>query len=260
MQPKTEELLYFLLWSAEKLMQPTYRNLTESFEGWAYRNGLLRQLGTLQKQRFIERKEDSPGERIYRLTEQGRLHALGGRDPVAQWSRGWDGVWRLVLYDLPVAHNAQRARLRRYLCTRGFGFLQNSVWISPDPLEEELRLFAGVESEVEKLIVLEAKPCAGESDAEIVSASWDFARINRRYEQYLHLLEQKLRGTLAKKSEANKLRRWATAERTAWRHAVDFDPLLPAKLLPPDYLGRRAWERRVEVLREAGRSLQRFVA
>src|ERR1043165_3903506 len=128
MQPKTEELLNFLLWSADKLMRPTFRNLTDSYESWAYRNGLLPQVTKLEKQQLLERDPKSRIERLYRLTEQGRLHALGGRDPQAQWRRYWDGRWRLVLFDVPEGQNARRERLRRYLRSRAFGCLQGSVW------------------------------------------------------------------------------------------------------------------------------------
>jgi hypothetical protein len=41
---KTEELLDFLLWSAEVLTQPAFRNLTDSHDSRAYRNGLLKQV------------------------------------------------------------------------------------------------------------------------------------------------------------------------------------------------------------------------
>ena len=42
MKPQTEEFLNFLLWSVEMLARPTFRNLTDSYESWAYRNNLLR--------------------------------------------------------------------------------------------------------------------------------------------------------------------------------------------------------------------------
>jgi hypothetical protein len=71
------------------------------------------------------------------------LHVLGGRDPEAQWARPWDGQWRLVLFDVPTGQNAQRERLRRYLRDKGFGYLQNSVWISPDPLTAEREVLGG---------------------------------------------------------------------------------------------------------------------
>ena len=53
-------------------MRPTFRNLTESYESWAYRNGLLFQLHRLERRRWIERKASAPEDRIYRLTEEGR--------------------------------------------------------------------------------------------------------------------------------------------------------------------------------------------
>jgi phenylacetic acid degradation operon negative regulatory protein len=257
-KPKTEEFLYFLLYSAEQLTRPSFRNLDESFEGWAYRNGFLDQIAALERQRFIERKSGNPEARVYRLTTRGRLHALNGRDPEARWSRPWDGRWRLVIFDLPTTQNTERSRLRRYLRDKGFGYLQNSVWITPDPLDEQAKTLRGAKVDVESLILLEASPCAGESDAEIVAGAWDFDVINQRYARYLKILKEKPIGKLTNKERAVTMRHWADAERAAWRDAVNSDPLLPERLLPPGYLGRRAWQRRIEVLRKAKRDLQTF--
>jgi hypothetical protein len=181
MKAKTEELLNLLLWTADRLMRPTFRNLTDSYEGWAYRNGLSRQVRILEKESLLEARGDSPDERVFRLTDRGRLCALGGRDPWERWSRGWDGRWRMVLFDVPVARDSHRRRLRRYLHERGFGCLQGSVWVTPDPLTEEKKILVGARIDVASLLLLEAQPCAGESDAEIVAGAWDFERINQHY-------------------------------------------------------------------------------
>jgi DNA-binding transcriptional regulator PaaX len=258
MKAKTEEFLNFLLWSADKLARPTFRNLTDSYESWAYRNGLLRQVATLGQQQLLERDPAAPDDRMYRLTWRGRMHALGGRDPQARWSREWDGRWRLVLFDVPTAQNTQRTRLRRYLRDKGFGYLQNSVWITPDSLAEERQILVGGKINVESLILLEARPCAGESDAEIVAGAWDFERINRRYGRHLKILGERPLGTLGQETAAKALLCWAAAEHEAWLDAVTNDPLLPKRILPPDYLGQQAWRRRIEVLREAGRQLRTF--
>jgi len=122
---------------------------------------------------MLERDHAAPDDRVYRLTRQGRLHALGGRDPQARWAREWDGRWRLVLFDVPTAQNSHRTRLRRYLRDKGFGYLQNSVWITPDSLDAERQILVGGKINVESLLLLEARPCAGESDAEIVAGAWD---------------------------------------------------------------------------------------
>ena len=258
MKPKTEELLNLLLWSADKLMRPTFRNLTDSYESWAYRNGLHRQLSVLEKGRLIETHAGSPDERVYRLTAQGRLCALGGRDPQAQWSRQWDGRWRLVLFDVPVARDSHRRRLRRYLHDRGFGCLQGSVWVTPDPLEAERQILVGAKIDVGSLLLLDARPCAGESDAEIVAGAWDFERINRRYSRLMKILDERPGADLRSDAAAKSLLRWATAEREAWLDAVTNDPLLPERLLPSGYLGQTAWQRRIEAFRQAGAQLRTF--
>ncbi len=67
----------------------------------------------------------------------------------------------MVLFDVPQSKASDRARLRRSLADRGFGYLQNSVWITPDPLTEEREALGAGRVDVESLIILEARPCAG---------------------------------------------------------------------------------------------------
>jgi phenylacetic acid degradation operon negative regulatory protein len=258
MNLKTEEFMNLLLWSVDVLTRPTFRNLTDSYESWAYRNGLLKQVSRLEQRQLLERDTNYPDDRLYRLTTQGRLHVLGGRDPEVQWGRAWDGRWRLVLFDVPVGQNAQRERLRRYLHDKGFGHLQNSVWIRPHPLTQEREILGGGKINVESLILLEARPCAGESDAEIVAGAWDFEHINRRYARHLKVLEARPGNALRSDATARAMLHWAAAERQAWLDAVKHDPLLPSRILPSDYLGQQAWRRRLEVLRDAGRQLRTF--
>jgi phenylacetic acid degradation operon negative regulatory protein len=258
MKPRTEELLNFLLWTADKLVRPTFRNLTDSYESWAYRNGLLRQLKTLEKQHLLERDSQGSAERLYRLTEQGRLHSLGGRDPDKQWARPWDGCWRLVLFDVPVTQRTRRQRLRRYLRARGFGCLQGSVWVTPDPLQTEREILAGGKVDVASMLLLEARPCAGESDAEIVAGGWVFEHINRLYAQHLDVLKQRPAGPPRDPPVAKAFQCWAARERQAWLGAVTLDPLLPQALLPPNYLGCQSWQQRRKALRGMGQYLRAF--
>jgi phenylacetic acid degradation operon negative regulatory protein len=164
----------------------------------------------------------------------------------------------LVLFDVPTAQNTHRVRLRRYLRDRGFGYLQNSVWITPDSMEEERRALIYGKVTVESLILLEARPCAGETDEEIVVGAWDFETINDRYARHLKILDERPSGALRDEGSAKNLLRWATEEREVWLDAVTNDPLLPERILPADYLGQRAWRKRVKVLREAGRQINTF--
>ena len=65
---------------------------------------------------------------------------------------------------------------------------KNSVWITLDPLNEERKILGGGRIDVESLLLLAGRPCAGESDAQIVAGAWDFDAINRRYTTYLKVL------------------------------------------------------------------------
>lgn len=248
MGPKTEELLNTLLWSGEFLVNPSWRSLFESYEGWAYRNGLLIQLGRLEQRKWVARKSKERNDRVYHLSAQGRLHALGGRDPEVRWGRAWDGRWRLVIFDIPSGQNAEREWLRRYLRGRDFGCLQNSVWVTPDLIEEERRTLGRGSINVESLVLLDGRACAGESNEEIVSGAWDFDRINQGYSHYLKVLRRRPAGVIKSEAAAKKLFRWMSEERGAWLGAIRIDPLLPARLLPGGYLGQKAWRRRLQVM------------
>jgi phenylacetic acid degradation operon negative regulatory protein len=258
MDIKTEELLCMLLWTCETVSRPTFRNLTESFEGWAYRNGFLRQLQRLEKQQWIERSPGNHGDRLHRLTETGRFRALGGRDPEACWNRRWDGRWRLVLFDVPEVHAVDRQRLRLYLRSRGFGCLQNSVWITPHSVNEERARLADGPVNVGTLILLDARPCAGETDAQIVAGAWDFAGLNQRYSAHQAVLARRPCRPLDSKEAAHAFYSWFGAEREAWMDAVERDPLLPESLFPPGYAGREAWRHRLAAMAEAGKLMRAF--
>jgi DNA-binding transcriptional regulator PaaX len=239
MTPRNEELLYVLLWTADTLMRPTWRNLNDSFEQWAWRNRLSRRLAELERQKFIERHPEPDLERVVRLTAIGRRLALGGRDPMTQWSRTWDGLWRMVLFDLPVHRTNERQQLLRVLRRNQFGYLQKSVWITPDAAVAVTGLLGEAKVQPDAFLIIESRPAAGETDAEIVDAAWDFAEINRRYDIYERFVKQLPRATA--------LAGWARRENALWKAAVNLDPMLPIALLPAGYRGREALQARKRV-------------
>jgi hypothetical protein len=74
----------------------------------------------------------------------------------------------------------------------------------------------------------------------------------------MRILDERPEGKLQSDTAAKALLLWATIEREAWLDAVTNDPLLPERLLPSGYLGQAAWQRRMEVLRQAGSQLKTF--
>ena len=258
MKPKTLELLHLLLWASDMAVRPTFRNLTGSFESWAYRNGLAQQLDAMERERWLESKRDAKGERVHRLTEAGRRLALGPRDPAARWKRRWDGKWRMVLYDIRQTEATLRKRLRRSLTANWFGYLQDSVWVTPDPLSEKLLSLGSSRVDVESLILLEARPCAGEKDSAVVAGAWNFSAINQSYANHANVLDRAPRESIANESSAKRWRKWFQEEARDWAIAMQLDPLLPTCLHPAGYQGVNAWKRRKRILAKAGQQIRAF--
>ena len=253
MRASSEEFLLFLLWNADALMRPTWRSLSDSFEAWAFRNGLSRRLAELERQKLLEqRPAPITDARVVRLTESGRRQALGGCDPTAEWERHWDGRWRMVLFD--ISQPALRFKLRRRLRRQRFGYLQNSVWISPDSLQPLHAMLADIRPNVESCMLFEGRPGGGETDAAVVAGAWNFGEINRQ--TYLDCVADPpaLRGDAIRRLACT--RTWLSRERALWANAITSDPLLPRALLPADYAGLRAWEHRGRVLNALARSVK----
>ena len=260
MKAKTEQLLYHLLFFAEQMSHPTYANAGRSFEAWAYRNGYLRRIQELERQAFIEQNRSLATGRIYRLTEKGRLLALGGQDPEARWNRAWDGKWRVLLFDLPRGESTARKRLHTALKSYGFGVLQGSVWISPDPLAPDVRKLCGRGDDVSTLISLEGEPGAGERSERIVREAWNFRRIQELHQAHGDLLQRMPNRPVRTESQAEQLLQWGKQERLSWREILDVDPLLPHALLPAGYRGKAVWKLRKATLAQAGQFAADWIA
>jgi phenylacetic acid degradation operon negative regulatory protein len=242
-----EDWLLAMLWGADKLLCPSWSKLFEPYDWWEYKRGLRHHVRHLEERQLVKR-EKRAGQIVHRVTELGRLRALGGRDPQQQWQRRWDGQWRLILFDLPVSQKTIRLRLWRWLIDNGFGYLQQSVWVHPDPVEEVTDALKSFRDDVECFTIMEARCYKGYSDKAVVEAAWDFDEINRRYRACMEVATVTL-SELRKRQPTPAARlRWLSRERASWQYAVSADPLLPRALWPSGYLGEKAWRARSKAL------------
>ena len=244
---QTLEVLDFLLWCAEDLVPPF---MAKAWNPKDRHRPEGRSAGASWPPASLVKSEQRAGKLVMELTAHGRSQAAGGRDPVARWGWTWDGQWRMVMFDLPTSQQKVRQQLLRWLRQNGFGYLQNSVWITPDPLTELAAALAEYRDDVESLTVMEAHCHAGYSNAALVQGAWDFETINRRYDAHLSQANGELRRGLPARVTVEDLRGRLRQERVLWRNALELDPLLPAKLLPSAYRGRQAWEAHAAVMKQ----------
>ncbi len=94
----------------------------------------------LKEKRFVKIEGDKKEGYRLRLTKSGMdtllAHTFGNLKVRPQ--ERWDGIWRVVLSDIPNDHKSARDALRQRLKVLGFYQLQKSVFVIPYPCKEEI--------------------------------------------------------------------------------------------------------------------------
>ena len=90
---------------------------------------------------------NSVNKKFIRITKKGKtkLDTLKLEGEEALVPQTWDGMWRIILLDLPEERKSERESLRYLLKKAGFVCLKNSAWISPFPYEH---LFANIKKDL----------------------------------------------------------------------------------------------------------------
>jgi len=112
----------------------------------------------LKKQGFINFYEKN--NQIYiSLTKKGKQKAgwMQIDDLRISKPKKWDGLWRILLFDIAEKRKIQREALRGKLIQLGFKLFQKSVWIVPYKCNDEIELlksFFGLSEKDIKLLVV----------------------------------------------------------------------------------------------------------
>jgi phenylacetic acid degradation operon negative regulatory protein len=160
------------------------------------------------------------------------------------------------VFDLPVHQQKLRHRLIRWLRLHGFGYLQDSVWITPDPVEAISESLKPFRDDAESFTILDCRCAKGFRDSSLVMGAWPFEGINEKYKQYERFAAGATKTLKGKPMHPRDLFGLLRTERQMWAAAFDLDPLLPMTLWPKKYEGHRAWQTRTGLLhllqRQAG--------
>ncbi|MDF7826562.1 PaaX family transcriptional regulator C-terminal domain-containing protein [Pontiellaceae bacterium B12227] len=163
--------------------------------------------------------------------------------PEKYWNRKWNGIWYLLMYDIPEKDRLYRNVLRQFLKRQRMGCFQKSVWIASHDIRAQYADLDEGAALGAFACLFEAKTVLGMSSEKVVWESWDFDglyAVQKRfcdiYADNLQLLEEMVTPGM------DDLMRLAAEEIDAYRSALMLDPLLPESLLPRDYKGRAVFE------------------
>jgi len=94
----------------------------------------------VKRNRLVILKEKGDGTFLVELTEDGKrkVKEIRLQDLRPLKPQKWDGLWRIVIFDIPNKRKTIREVLRRKLKEWNFCMLQESVWVCPWPCEKEI--------------------------------------------------------------------------------------------------------------------------
>ncbi len=89
----------------------------------------------------------SDNKSYLKLTKKGKnkLNSIKLEGDQALVSNTWDGLWRIIILDIPENRKNERESLRYLLKKADFVCIKNTVWISPFPYEH---LFTNIKKDL----------------------------------------------------------------------------------------------------------------
>lgn len=168
----------------------------------------------------------------------------------------WDGRWTLVAFSARDASAPTRARIKAGLETLRFGALHDTLWVSPYPPSEQLRLTLDDVSELGCTVIVGEAVLDGLSPV----TAWDTTTLRAVYNEFLAtfspVLERMQAGTLSA-TEALVAHIQVTYR---WFVLATTDPDLPAQLLSDDWPRNDAYHLFEQLIDGVGPPAERRVA
>lgn len=122
------------------------KQLGKSQKGKSNKRKMLNAFYRLRKSKLVILREKENGVFVVELTEKGKrkVKEMQWDDVCPQQLQQWDGVWRIVIFDIPNKKKIGREAFRNKLKEWNFYQIQESVWVYPYPCETEINLLGEV--------------------------------------------------------------------------------------------------------------------
>lgn len=139
----------------------SYRRLTEK----QLQKKIFRSVAALKRRRLVSIYEKD-GQEYMILTSAGKQYTLRFRvqDMTLTPKKTWDGVWHLVMFDIPEKHGKARRALSSKIKNMGALPLQKSVFIYPYPWRDEIDFISEFFHVSSYVRYVEAKKVEGEKE------------------------------------------------------------------------------------------------
>ncbi len=217
----------------------------------AYRSAMSR----LRKQGLIVRVDGRKDLPLLTLSDVAKQQRPAYQNPEKHWKMKWNGIWYMLIFDVPEKDRPYRDTLRRFLKHLRMGCLQKSVWITPcdiRPDYADLEETAAIDAVA---YLLESRTVLHLDQQEMVQNAWDFERLHKLQARYIDVFGENLSLLKQLGHCEEDLIALLHQESEAYAQAMILDPLLPTALLPDNYLGKNVWNLRNQLRTHIANSL-----
>ena len=244
-------LIFLLAFLLDRYQEISIKNYYRAFylPGYSGKRESLYQLASrLIKVGEIEKKVKN-GEVYLQLTSKGGkfFDELLSLKKLSE--RRWDGWWRLVIFDIKEIDRKTRDLLRRKLKSWGFAMWQESIYISPHPLLDEVNEFLKSRGLFPRVVCLEAKRIGIKNEKKFAWVIFKLARLQKSYQKLNQTIEK-----LLKKYQQGLVREKKFKEAVAeifrrYEILVFDDPFLPKELLPDSWLREKVKKKLLSLIK-----------
>ena len=167
------------------------------------------------------------GRPYLRLTGKGKKKLVRDFPLLSFQKKKWDRKWRLVLFDIQETSRGVRDQLRKKLKELDFAQFQQSVYITPHDLAEDMRDFLESHKLTDNVYIVVTKELLAGEEKALADKLWKLEKINEQYEKILEFWKEK-----KEELSENKLTREI---KSRYLEIIAIDPCLPRELLPSDW-------------------------
>lgn len=182
------------------------------------------------------------GEPYLRLTGRGEKKIVRYFPLFSLQKKKWDKKWRVLFFDIEETNRAVRDKFRETLRRLGFGQFQKSVYLSPFPIEKEMKEFIENLGLRERACLLVSPKFSAGDERLLAKKEFKLEKLNKEYERILKKAEE------VKKDDLEEKRRLGAK----FLEILSIDPFLPEELLPDNWLGLKARKVVFRFLKELG--------
>ena len=198
-------------------------------------------IGRLANEQWVS-FERSGRASFYSLTTHGRARFAEATQRIyGAPPQDWDGLWTLVI--VPPSLKKLRDDLRDELLWLGFGQVTPGVFAHPTYKESAIRSRLDELQSAGQLIVMQGSVLTEAATASLVAMGWDLGELARRYRRFIEMFSP-VATALDAAGNAPLIGDVAFILRTLLLHEYRKihlrDPMLPAALLPADWVGTDA--------------------